>query len=112
MTTVTVNPFSAVGPVKPMNAVNNGPVAAKDGRGALGVLVARFTDDRNVTASAPVMLRLSAGRFSGRVRGYLTDEDHRHSPVHLFPADDSTVSFSLAPNAFIFIETGFEELEP
>ena len=80
-------------------------VAATDGRGALGVLIARSTDDRNVTASEPVTLRLASGRFSGRVRGYLTDEDHRHSPVHLFPSDDATVSFSLAPNAFLFIET-------
>ena len=30
----------------------------------------------------------------------------RHpSPVHLFPSADDTVSFPLAPNAFIYIET-------
>lgn len=32
----------------------------------------------------------------------------RHpSPVHLFPSADDTVSFSLAPNAFIYIESRF-----
>ncbi len=80
-------------------------VAAKGADGSLGVLVARYCDDRNVTASETFTLRLASGRFAVRVRGYVTDADRRHSPVHLFPAADDTVSFTLAPNAFIYIET-------
>ena len=87
-------------------------VAAKDADGSLGVLVARYCDDSNVTASEPFTLRLASGRFVGRVRGYLTDADHLHSPVHLFPSDEATVTFTLAPNAFIYIETRFAAFAP
>ena len=83
-------------------------VAAKDDNDSLGVLVARYCDDRNVTASEEVTLRLESGRFAGRVRGYVTDADHLHSPVHLVPSDDGTVRFALAPNAFLYVETRFE----
>ena len=83
-------------------------VAARGADGSLGVLVARYCDDRNVTAPAAFALRLASGRFAGRVRGYLTDEDRLHSPVHLVPSEDGTVRFSLAPNAFLFIETRVE----
>lgn len=83
-------------------------VAAKDAKGALGVMIVRYCDNRNVTASETVTLRLASGRFSGRVRGYVTDENRLHSPVHLFPSDDRTVTFTLAPNAFIYIETTVE----
>jgi hypothetical protein len=82
-------------------------VAAKGADDSLGVLVARYCDDRNVTASETFTLRLASGRFAGRVRGYVTDEDRLHSPVHLVAKDDGTVSFTLAPNAFIYIETRF-----
>ena len=68
-----------------------------------------FCDDRNVTAPETFTLRLASGRFAGRVRGYVTDTDRLHSPVHLVPADDGTVSFTLAPNAFIYVETHFAE---
>ena len=70
--------------------------------------MARYCDNRNVTASEPFTLRLALGRFAGRVRGYLTDADHLHSPVHLFPSDEATVTFTLAPNAFIYIETHYD----
>ena len=82
--------------------------AAMDGDGNLGVLVVRYTQDRNETASEPFALRLESGRFSGRVRGYLTDGDRLHSPVHLFQTEDGTVEFSLSPNAFIYIESRFK----
>ena len=84
-------------------------VAARDAGGSLGVLVTWFCDDRNVTAPETFALRLASGRFAGRVRGYVTDADRLHSPVHLVPADDGTVSFTLAPNAFIYVETHFAE---
>ena len=80
-------------------------VAAKGADGSLGVLLARYCDDRNVTSSETFALRLAAGRFAGRVRGYLTDAGRLHSPVHLVPSDDGTVRFELAPNAFLYIET-------
>ena len=84
-------------------------VAAKGADDSLGVLVVRYCEDRNVTASETFTLRLASGRFAGRVRGYVTDADRLHSPVHLFPKDDGTVSFTLAPNAFIYIETRFSK---
>lgn len=82
-------------------------VAAKGADDSLGVLLVRYCDDRNVTASETFTLRLASGRFAGRVRGYVTDQDRLHSPVHLVPKDDGTVSFCLAPNSFIYIETRF-----
>ena len=82
-------------------------VAAKGNDDSLGVLLVRYCEDRNITASETFTLRLASGRFAGRVRGYVTDEDRLHSPVHLVAKDDGTVSFTLAPNAFIYIETRF-----
>ena len=64
-------------------------------------------EDRNITASETFTLRLASGRFAGRMRGYVTDADRLLSPVHLVPKDDGTVSSTLAPDAFIYIETRF-----
>ncbi len=80
-------------------------VAAKGADGSLGVLVARHCEDRNITSSETFALKLASGQFAGRVRGYLTDADRLHSPVHLVPSEDRMVTFTLAPNAFIYIET-------
>ena len=79
--------------------------AAKGKDGGLGILVARFVDDDNVTAPEKVSLRLACGGFGGRVRAYVTDGVRLHSPIHLTPDHKGTVSFSLAPNAFAYVET-------
>ena len=86
--------------------------AAKGKDGGLGILVARFVDDDNVTAPEKVSLRLACGGFSGRVRAYVTDDVRLHSPIHLTPDHKGTVSFNLAPNAFAYVETKFRGLSP
>ena len=79
--------------------------AAKGPDGGLGVLISRFADDNNVTVSEKTTVRLAKGRFSGRMRGYLTDGIRMHSPLHLVPGSDGAVSFVLPPNSFMYIET-------
>ena len=62
-------------------------VAAKGSDGSLGVLVARYCEDRNITSSETFALKLASGQFAGRVRGYLT---------MVFYASDVTAAFRKA----------------
>ena len=86
-------------------------VAATGADHSLGVLITRFTDDNNITSAETVTLKLASGRFAGRVRGYVTDGTRMHSPVHLFVEPDGSVSFSLLPNSFIYIEASLKPMD-
>lgn len=84
-------------------------VAARNGKRDLGIFIARFADDDNVTAVEKATVRIVGGTFDGRIRGYLTDESRLGSPVHLEPDQSGAVSLALAPNAFVYIETRCKE---
>lgn len=129
---IVVSPNETVGPIKRMNAVNNGPrinnaeqvynsttgyfkaanvgysrnhdAAARDAEGHLGILVSRYVMDNNITSSKDVMLSLADGKFDGKVRCHVTDEFSMYTeyPVALQP--DGTLVLSMEPDSFFFIE--------
>ena len=78
--------------------------AACDPAGKLGILVSRYVLDDNITAARDVTLRLDSGKFDGRVRCHITDQFNMYTeyPVALQP--DGTLSLSLQPHSFVFIE--------
>jgi len=67
------------------------------------VLLARYCNSDDITASAATVIRLARGRFDGRVRAYLTDDDHLGSDYPLFPEPDGSLKLYLKPNAFVFL---------
>ena len=119
MAVVEVDPLSAIGPVKPMNAVNNGPVVARSeqNRGnfadfrALRVPFARTHDSINQATSNGHTVDISAV-----FPDFGADESNPAS--YDFAYTDAFLEAIVAAGAKPFfrlgqtIETGFEELEP
>ncbi len=99
---IVVSKDAAIGPIKRMNAVNNGPRinnAEQVYTGTTGYVL----DDNN-TSARDVTVRLDGGRFDDTVRCYITDAFSMYTeyPVALQP--DGTLSLSLQPHSFVFIE--------
>jgi len=78
--------------------------AARGADGQLGILVSRYVMDDNITAVSDVVLRLSDGKFDGKVRCHITDPFSMYTeyPVALQP--DGTLLLSLQPSSFVFVE--------
>jgi len=78
--------------------------AARGADGQLGILVSRYVMDDNITSVSDVVLRLSDGKFDGKVRCHITDPFSMYTeyPVALQP--DGTLLLSLQPSSFVFVE--------
>ena len=78
-------------------------VAAKGGDGSGVVIVARYSDDNNVTDTAEVRLR-PFGVPLARVRCHLTDSVRTYTEVPLDVQGDGSALIRMQPNSFAIIE--------
>jgi len=78
-------------------------VAAKGKDGAKALLVARYSEDNNITDMATVYLRLP-GLDPRRARCHVTDPIRSHTEVPLACAADGSFVLRLHPNAFALVE--------
>ena len=78
-------------------------VAAKDGAGKLAVFVARFSDDRNVTDTGTLVLRIP-GRKITKGCAHVTDLVRSYTEVPLEPQDDGSAVLAMQPLSFALIE--------
>ena len=83
--------------------------AAVSKAGRLGVMVVRYTDDDNLTASEKLTVRILAGRaFGAETMVLRTDDTRANSCVWKDPEADGSLVLSLPPNSFVYIEDGRE----
>ena len=78
--------------------------AARDAEGHLGILVSRYVLDDNITSAKDVTVRLAGGRFDDKVRCHITDQFSMYTEYPVALQQDGTLSLSLQPHSFIFIE--------
>jgi len=80
-------------------------VAAKGADGRMGLLLARFNDDDNITAAECVTLRLANGaKFPATVRTYMTDSTERNTLCRHVAEPDGSLVLRLESNAFVYVE--------
>jgi len=78
-------------------------VAARSPSGRLAVLVTRFSDDRNVTDTGKLVLRLP-GRKIDKAFAYVTDLVRTYTEVPLLPQPDGSAVLMMQPLSFALIE--------
>ena len=98
-TVVTIDPRRTLGPIRPMNAVNNGPAAPNDAD-----FVTRYNFDNNVTWHRRVRVRLAGGAKFGKLRCHLTDFWRTYTEFPLEQADDGSVLLFMEPCSFALLE--------
>ena len=78
--------------------------AARNASGRLGILVSRYCQDDNITATKDITVSLAAGKFDENVRCHITDQFNMYTeyPVALQP--DGTLNLAMEPHSFVFIE--------
>nr|MCR4570788.1 hypothetical protein [Bacteroidales bacterium] len=78
--------------------------AARNASGRLGILVSRYCQDDNITATKDITVSLAAGKFDDNVRCHITDQFNMYTeyPVALQP--DGTLNLAMEPHSFVFIE--------
>ena len=78
-------------------------VAAKSRDGSGAVIVARYSDDNNVTDTAAVTISVP-GVSLDRARCHLTDAVRTYTEVPLDIRDDGTAMIRMQPNSFAMVE--------
>ena len=78
-------------------------VAAKDAKGRLAVFVTRFSDDRNVTDTGTIVLRIP-GRRIEKGFAHVTDLVRSYTEVPLIPQTDGSAILAMQPLSFALIE--------
>nr|MCR4571870.1 hypothetical protein [Bacteroidales bacterium] len=78
--------------------------AARNASGRLGILVSRYCQDDNITATKDITVSLATGKFDENVRCHITDQFNIYTeyPVALQP--DGTLNLAMEPNSFVFVE--------
>lgn len=80
-------------------------VAAKGGNGSMGLLLARYNDNDNVTSPERIQVRLAGSRrFPPALRIYTTDSWNHNTMSRIGPGSDGSLSLVLEPNAFVYVE--------
>ena len=77
--------------------------AARNEKGALGILVARYDEDNNVTRPVIVTLRLASGATFKGAQQYLTDDYRTFTETPLELNTDGSANLELRPCSFAFI---------
>jgi len=79
-------------------------VAAKGKTGALGLLLARFSDDNNIVETRRVRVAVPQGIKAENVRCHVTDAVRTYSETPVADNGDSTVTVKLQPLSYAFLE--------
>ena len=93
--------------VRATNSVKDAVVVAARGEdGRIGLLLARYSEDNNVTRPERVTLRLASARSLADARCHLSDDFRLFTDVPLDINADGSADVELRPNSFALVEWG------
>ena len=79
-------------------------VGATDGKGKVGILLVRYTDEEKLPDDLPVTLKIRNADLRG-IRAYLLDDDHDLEEISSIRAgEDGSVKFTMKANTLIYLE--------
>ena len=78
-------------------------VSAKGADGSLAVMLARFTDDDNVSDTGTVTVRVP-GKDLSKARCHMTDMVRTYTEVSVMPQSDGSVAVRMQPYSFALVE--------